>query len=280
MRASVLLFFLFFSAKSYSQPGEGLYTKHYKHQFYAYWGWNRGWYSESDIRFHGNDYDFTLAKVVAHDRQTPIGADPYLDPERITIPQTNLRIGYYLTDHWSISLGLDHMKYVMDQDQTVGINGSIQNSGTPYDKVYNNETIQLKEAFLTFEHTDGLNYINTEIRRHDNLLNLKRFHLPDIDINLIEGFGFGALLPKTNTQILGNERYDEFHLAGYGLGAFAGLNITFFKYFFIQSEYKVGYINMPDIRTTKFSVDRASQHFTFGQANICVGGNFKIKGIK
>ncbi len=221
-----------------------------------------------------------MDKVVAHDRQTPLGLDPYLAPGRVTIPQTNFRIGYFLTDHWSLSMGLDHMKYVMDQDQTVPITGYIQNSNTPYDGFYQNVPIQLKEDFLTFEHTDGLNYINVEIRRHDNLLELRRYNLPNIDINLIEGFGVGVLLPKTNTLLLNNQRYDEFHLAGYGLGGFVGLNITFFNHFFIQSELKGGYINMPDIRTTEFKSDRASQHFLFLQSNLLIGANFRIKGNK
>lgn len=276
-----IIFFLSLSFISIQLPAQvetTFATRHSKGEFYAYWGWNADWYSRSDIRFHGNNYDFSLTKVVAHDRQTPLGLDSYLSPGRVTIPQTNFRIGYFLTDHWSISLGLDHMKYVMDQGQTVPITGFIQNSNTPYDGFYNQNPIQLTEDFLQFEHTDGLNYINIEIRRHDNLLSLRRFHLPDIDFNLIEGFGIGALLPKSNTTLLMNQRYDEFHLAGYGLGGFIGLNITFFKYFFIQGELKGGYINMPDIRTTEFKPDRASQHFLFLESNLLLGANFRIKG--
>lgn len=168
------------------------------------------------------------------------------------------------------------MKYAMVQDQTVNISGSIQQSNTDYDGVYHNDPIVLKEDFLKFEHTDGLNYINAELRRFDNLINLRRFNLPNIDINLTEGFGLGVLLPKTNTTLLGNCRYDEFHLAGYGVSSFVGLNITFFEYFFIQSELKGGYINMPDIRTTRSSLDKAEEHFYFGQANFLVGANFRL----
>jgi len=247
------------------------------HKFYAFWGWNRAWYTNSDIRFHGTNYDFTLAKVVAHDRQTELGLDPYLAIGSITIPQTNCRIGYYLNDHWSVSIGLDHMKYVMDQDQVVDIVGSIQNGQTPYDGTYNHTPIKLTEDFLTFEHTDGLNYINAELRRHDILVDFRKMKLPNITLNLIEGVGLGALLPKTNTALLGFNRYDEFHLAGFGLNGMVGLNFTFFDHFFIQSELKGGYINMPDIRTTEFTVDRARQHFMFGSVNFLVGANFSIR---
>lgn len=35
-------------------------------KFYFYWGWNRGWYSNSDISFEGTDYNLTLKNVVAN----------------------------------------------------------------------------------------------------------------------------------------------------------------------------------------------------------------------
>lgn len=52
----------------------------------------------------------------ATDRQTPFGMI-YFDPVLFTIPQYNARLGYFFKDNWSISIGMDHMKYVMVQDQ-------------------------------------------------------------------------------------------------------------------------------------------------------------------
>ena len=51
-------------------------------------------------------------------------------PANITIPQTNYRIGYFFKEHYTISVGVDHMKYVMIADQKVQINGEI-NTGNP-----------------------------------------------------------------------------------------------------------------------------------------------------
>lgn len=245
-------------------------SKHNKGKFYVYWGWNHAQYTDSNIRFMGDDYDFTLDNVSAHDRQTPFGIK-YINPAEMTIPQYNFRIGYFFHDNWNVSLGIDHMKYVMDQDQTVNMNGYIRN-GSDFDGDYTNASQVLDEDFLTFEHTDGLNYANIEIRRFDNLL-----HIPisknkkGIDINLTEGIGGGILYPKTNTQLMGEERYDEFHLSGYGLSAMVGINFTFWDYFFIQAEMKGGYINMNDIRTTQYKSDRAKQDFFFSQQNIVFG---------
>ncbi|MBI9041171.1 hypothetical protein [Lutibacter sp.] len=243
-----------------------------KGKFFAYWGWNRGHYSKSDITFKGENYNFTLSDVASKDKPKPFGIY-YFKIDEVTIPQTNFRIGYFIKENYNISIGVDHMKYVMKNDQTVKFKGDLPSGSDVY--VTGNE-ILLSEDFLLFEHTDGLNYINTEISRYDNLDNWLKFKVKNIDINLTEGVGIGMLYPKTNTTLLGKERYDEFHVSGYGVSAHAGLNITFFKHFFIQSNMKVGYINMQDIRTTASTKDSASQHFTFFENMYVFGARFGI----
>jgi hypothetical protein len=245
-----------------------------KGKFFAYWGWNRGHYSRSDITFKGDTYNFTLQEVAAVDKPKPFGIY-YFKPDEVTIPQTNFRIGYFFKENYTVSLGVDHMKYVMKNDQTVTMNGEI-NIGSPFDGVFANNEIVLTDDFLLFEHTDGLNYVNVEVSRFDNLDNWLQFKVKNIDINLTEGLGVGILYPKTNTTLLGKERYDEFHVSGYGISAHAGLNITFFKHFFLQSNLKVGYINMQDIRTTANKSDSASQHFTFLENMYVLGARFGI----
>jgi hypothetical protein len=245
--------------------------KHYKGRIYFYWGWNRSGYSNSDISFSGNDYDFTLYDVEATDRQTPFSLDPYFNPALITIPQTNMRIGYFLSDNWVISIGVDHMKYVMVQDQNVIINGYIDTPGNEYNGVYENDEIDLSSEFLTFEHTDGLNYIDVEFNRFQTLVQFSKFSKVNIDINALGGLGAGMLYPKSNVMLFNENRNDAFHVAGFGLSAKLALNITIYDYFFIQSEMKGGYINMPNILTSPFPDDKASQSFYFLQGNILLG---------
>lgn len=267
-------FFQHTSAQDVSATPEK-YTAHNKGKFYLYWGGNRETFSKSDIRFKGADYDFTLYDVSAHDKPKGWHID-YINPCRMTIPQTNLRIGYFITDKYNISVGFDHMKYVMYQDRAVDYSGFYPNQGS-FGETLPNGQVLLTEDFLTFEHTDGLNYVNTELSRVDDIS--KWFSINNTDllqINLTEGIGGGFLYPKTNTKLFDKERYDEFHISGFGLSAKAGLNITFLKYFFIQGELKGGYINMNDIRTTTSSADRAEQDFWFFQKILVVGGIFRI----
>jgi len=268
------IFMLLSIVSSYAQQ-ENQHQQKNKGKFYAYWGWSRGAYSNSDIRFKGDKYDFTLSNVTANDRPTKLGFDPYFRLDRITIPQTNYRIGYFFKENYTISIGVDHMKYVMNADQNVMINGTI-NTGSSFDKVYSNESITLTENFLTFEHTDGLNYINAEVKRFDDFSHFIGLNSKNLQLNLTEGFGAGILFPKSNTKLLDKERYDNFHMSGWGISASVGLNITFLKHFFIQSDVKAGYIKMSDIRTTKSASDSASQSFSFIENTIVFGGRFRL----
>lgn len=275
----VVLTFCAFSQYTFSQEivdNPEKYTSKNKGKLYIYWGGNRESYSKSDIHFKGEDYDFTLYDVAAHDKPKGFHID-YINPTRITIPQTNFRLGYFITDKYNISIGLDHMKYVMHNDRRVAYSGYYPNAGS-YNENPANGHLTLDEDFLLFEHTDGLNYVNTEISRVDDITKYisKTINTDKFQINVTEGIGGGFLYPKTNTTLLGKERYDEFHVSGYGLSAKVGLNVTFFKYFFIQTELKGGYIEMNDIRTTKNKSDSAEQNFWFLQRILVVGGIFRL----
>lgn len=257
------------------------YTAHNKGKFFISWGGNRESYSKSDVTFSGKDYNFTVKDMGAHDKPKGWHVD-YLNPSRMTIPQTNLRLGYFINDHYSVTIGVDHMKYVMTQNQTANVSGEINlpltDAGSIHNGIYNNTPVDFSdETFLTYEHTDGLNYVHTEVSRFDDISSW--FGLPNTDkvqINLTEGVGFGLLYPKTNTKLLGKKRHDDFHVSGFGTSVKAGLNITFFKHFYIQGELKGGYINMQDIRTTQSTDDKASQDFFFFQRIIAFGGIFRL----
>ena len=256
------------------------YTAHNKGKMFVFWGGNRESFSKSDIHFKGPDYDFTLYDVMANDKPKGWHID-YVNPSRMTIPQTNLRIGYFINDHYNISIGVDHMKYVMNQNQNVEIAGVVGASYPDYAGVYlpsGNHIIDMTDGtFLKFEHTDGLNYVHSEISRVDDISQLFKIRNTDkFQVNITEGVGAGILYPKTNATLLGKERHDDFHVSGFGVSGKVGLNLTFFKYFFIQTELKGGYINMNDIRTTSSPSDKASQSFFFLQRIIAFGGIFHI----
>lgn len=271
----LILFFLFSFSTLFAKN-----KKSFKNEVSFFWGWNHAQYSTSNLHLKGADYDFTLKKIVAKDRQSPFGYNPYFKLNTITIPQYDYRLGWFFKNNWQVSVGFDHMKYVMKQNQTVAIDGFINTSDSIYNGTYTGQDIVLKDDFLTFEHTDGLNYLNAEIRRMDNLYNLKKLKNSkwlNIDINGLAGFGVGFMYPRTNTHLLNYNRYDEFHIAGFGLASVTGLNISFYNFFFLQCELKGGFINMPNIRTTEFKTDKGSQHFWFAQENVSFGFKYRFR---
>lgn len=256
------------------------YTASNKGKIFISWGGNRESYSKSDIRFQGDNYDITVFNTTATDKPKGWHVD-YINPARMTIPQTNFRLGYYISDHYTISLNVDHMKYVMEENRNRIISGYIDlpknDIGNEFNGVFDNDNYFVSDSFLEFEHTNGLNYLYIEFSRVDDISKLFNIHNTDIfQLNVTEGIGGGILYPKTNTSLFGKDHYDEFHLSGYGVSLNIGLNFTFFKHFYIQTDLRGGYINMADIRTTRNTSDKASQHFLFLQRVISLGGLFKL----
>ena len=242
-----------------------------KGTMFVYWGWNRAGFSDSDIRFKGNGYDFTLNNVVAHDRPSELSM-AYIDPTRLSIPQFNFRLAYFIKDNLALVIAQDHMKYVMDQNQTVNFDGHITDP-TYAGMVQNGQVNLSDEQFLTFEHTDGLNYINLGLEKYKNVLSKK-----DFNMFWAYGGGIGALMPKSNVKLFGNERSDRYHLAGFGLDARTSINAVFWNHWMARVEGKFGYINMPDIKTTlNNKPDKASQDFVFYQVNFGIGYVFNRK---
>ncbi len=251
------------------------YAQKQKGDFFGYWGYNRAAFTKSNITFTGKGYDFTLKDVEAYDRPTPFSFADYFKPANITIPQYNIRFGYYIRNNWNVSFGTDHMKYVMPQNGVVPIEGVINQPGNPFNGVYDaNSTIALQDTFLTFEHTDGLNYVNIATEYFFDL-----YTTPNgkFGVSAFGGGGLGAMIPKSNVQLMNGERNDVFHLAGFGLHANAGVYLSFWRHFFFRTQAKGGLISMPDILTRPNDApDRAKQNFWFDMWDFAIGWNWRF----
>lgn len=243
-----------------------------KGQFQFEWGYNLSWYTKSDIHFTGDQYDFTLSDVKAKDRQSKLDWDPYFRINQLTIPQYNVRAGYFINNKYNITVGWDHMKYVVVQDQVVSMSGNITDVDSNYNGSYNDDAIKLTPEFLTFEHTDGLNYAHVELRRYDELINHGK-----MEIDLVTGAGLGGYYPRTNIGLMNFERADQWHWSGYGASLVAGINATFYDHYFLQSELKGGFIQMNDVLSTYNENDRARHNFFYNQWNVTFGARFKLK---
>ncbi len=217
--------------------------EHPKGSFTFYWGYNRDYFSKSDIHFSGPDYNFTLHNVVAKDRQSPFSYYNYVKQK--WVPQYNYRVGYFLTDKICLSLGLDHMKYVVKQNQSVTISGNIYSKASEkYRGSYNNDTVLLTPDFLRFEHTNGFNLVSFDAAFSQSLFWLAK---RKINVSINGGLGIGALIPKSEVYVFDNGMDNRFHLAGYSVTAKFGPRINFLNWFFLSGELRGGYANLPSV---------------------------------
>ena len=251
---------------SFTNAQAGVLDREGKWSFY--YGYNRASYSNSDYHLTGNNYDFTLKNVRARDAQAKLEAGTYIAPWAWSVPQNNIRFGYFLSDNLSISFGNDHMKYVMIQNQTVDFEGYIATDGI---NKSGSGTQTLSEDFLKFEHTDGLNFVSVELEHFVNLWsNAKETQA----LSLFWGPGLAIMIPRTNSTLFGRARNDEFHLAGTGYSLKLGFEYNINHRYFTRLVVKHGNINIDDARTTSSSSDKLSHRFDFKETYIVLGVYF------
>ena len=244
-----------------------------KGKFFIHWGYNFSSYTKSDINFSGPGYDFTLLKVKAADRPTKFSTT-YINPAEITIPQFNFHFGYFFKDNYSLSLGWDHMKYVVGTPQKVifkghadkkvsnplvssGVFGEVNDGDEVMLMPYDEETGE----GLKFEHTDGYNFAALGLERYDDIWvsSSKKQSL-----NLEAGAELGLLIPRSDVRLFGQGKNHFWNIAGYGGAAKVGLQYHFLKWMYVQGSYKVGNTQLNNIITTgRKGVDKAKQNIWF-----------------
>ena len=246
----------------------------HKGNIFLYWGYNRSGYSWSDIHFKGPGYDLTMRHVRAKDRPIPFDPELYFDPRTLTLPQYNYRLGWFFQNRWSFSIGMDHMKYVVVQGQRVRMDGFVDTSrSVPHAAAEGAHEVILDPGLLTYEHSDGLNLLSLDVDHYDALWQSKNGRHA---LWIFEGVHAGPVIPRTDVRLFGEGVNNDFHLAGYGVGAQTGFHLEFFRHGFLRVIGKAGWIDLPSVLTTGRADDRASQHFWFWQYAAMVGGQFKL----
>ncbi|MFT5315136.1 MAG: hypothetical protein ACI9UK_000968 [Candidatus Krumholzibacteriia bacterium] len=233
----------------------------HKGELYLQWGYNWSAYSASDLHFQGEGYDFTLHSVTAEDRPTPFDFGTYFAPARMTIPQYDGRLGYYIGDRTSVSFGVTHLKYIVQQMQGTTISGYIDDSvSDDYGGVYDNTLIQLDDDFLMYEHTDGLNYANIEI---ETMVPVWENSKPTMGLYATMALGAGLVTPVTDVTLFGDQRSDKLNLAGYGINTKVGLKFEFWTRLYLQYFVSVGWMDLSGIPTRSGGSDTADQSLIF-----------------
>lgn len=244
---------------------------------FFYWGYNRSFYTKSDIRFQGNGYDFMMGGARAHDNPEKLSWN-YLNPAKITIPQFNIRMGYYIKNNWVLSLGYDHMKYIFADRNHVRLNGYIEpglDNVSNLSGEYNDAEIVTDREEFHYENSDGLNYIRVELARSYQWYETRSGWF---GLSTTVGLSAGTLLSFNDFRFAGQNDKRTISLSGYGLSAHLGLRFEFFQHLFLQANYGGGFMHQVGVKTRpNDAAARASQKFGFMEMNAVIGALFYIK---
>ncbi len=214
---------------------------------FGYWGYNRSGYTKSNMRFVGPGYDFTLANAVAYDNPEKFDASVYFNINKITIPQFNARVGYYFKDHWAISFGYDHMKYIFKHNNNVLLSGEIDPGvDTNWVGTFNGEPVVTDRKLFHYENSDGLNYLRFELTRTDKWLAFGQNDWFAISTNV--GVAAGGLLSFNDFTFGQQKDVRTISMSGYGLSAHLGARFEFFRHVFIESKLSGGFHHQTKVR--------------------------------
>ncbi len=237
---------------------------------YFQWGYNRDWYSKSDIRLRdGDKYDITIYDVVARDKPD---FSYYKDhPFDITIPQNSYRVGVYLNKEHThaIEINYDHAKYVQVDHQTLRMKGHIK--GKPVDADTN-----LGNYLIHVEHTNGANFYHLNYVGQREL-----WHSKKKDRTLATGIwkaGGGVVIPKSFIIAFYEKLDNKFKVAGYIFSAEAGFRIYPGKHFFLEATAKGGYANY--LNALGVGTGRVSHDFWYGEVVGLVGYDMSFNFLK
>lgn len=206
-----------------------------KGQFYFGFGYNKEWYTKSNIHVkdESGDYDFVLHGMTAKDR-------PQFNEifrVAISIPQYGYRFGYWLpSSRFGIELNFDHAKYVVDEYQTVKLTGRIE------DKIYDQDTLVDPLTFFDMEHTDGANFLLLNLMFRKPLVQKKFLH-----VSAVAKVGGGIVIPRTDVTLFGQRWNHCFHVAGQVAGIETGMRIELLKYFWIEPTVKGVFANFNSV---------------------------------
>lgn len=215
--------------------------------FYFYWGYNRSAYTESDLHLVGRGYDFTMKDLSASDNYEKLSMT-YLDPKKITIPQFNLRLGYFFKDNWALTVGYDHMKYLMNHPQDIILDGTIEPGVSDlWSGEYDNELTTSNYDDIHYENSDGLNYIRFELARYFDLLSLGKNNW--FRVRAQAAVSTGIILSFNDLNFANQFDRKTISVSGYGLSLHPGLRLEFFNHVFLQANLSGGFIHQVKVRT-------------------------------
>ncbi len=233
---------LLFSNNVSAQKAEQKTSKH-KHRtrsFYASWGYNEEWYTNSTVHVEqkglGNSYD--LEQVHASDHK---GWDQNFFHKALTIPQYNYRLGCYFNNKQdlAIEINFDHTKYLINDGSTIQMKGT-------YNHGYIDQPINFSGSNGFYYYlNNGANFFLINIVKRVGVYATRDKNLR---VDLTGKVGVGPVVPHVQNSFFGQANDPHFQIGGWNTGAETALRLTIMKYGFIEFSQKVDYARYSNLK--------------------------------
>ena len=208
-------------------------------EFYFSWGYNKEWYTRSNIKINqpllGNDYSFVSIK--GHDNP---GWDKDFFKKDISIPQYNYRIGLFVNKKKGIAfeINFDHTKYIF-ADQSARIKGTFNKR--PIDSTVNFSAANGFHYYLN----NGANFLLFNIVKRWQWYASKK---GNIKIDFLGKVGIGPVIPHVENEFFGQANQPGFQFGGWNMGVETAIRTTLFKYVFLEYSNKLDYARYSNLK--------------------------------
>ena len=257
MRNKLLLIALAFSFVSAN--AQDFAERKNKGRIYASYGLNRTSYDLSTLKMKGSSYDFSLIHFDAVDGH-----------DGLDFSKFSGKLGFFLTENLSISVGYDNFSYATTNNRLVKIGGTIDTGDYAATYYHQADVIRTKEEFLTYNYTK-LNYINLNLEVNDDFWVSKNGKFA---WSYYFGLGGGILMTESQVALMGGAAVTTSN----GMSGFGG-NASFGTRFhlgpvFLEVGGKAGYMRTKEVKMPRNGM--ADHTFLFASGIGSVGLSFKF----
>jgi hypothetical protein len=207
--------------------------KERKGEFYFAWGYNKEWYTNSDVHVSqpslGNDY--TMTGMTSHDNP---GWDKDLFKKPISIPQYSYRLGYFFNKKKNLGfeINFDHTKHILTDGQTARVVGTLGGRAVDTSVLFS------KGNGFNYYLNNGANFLLFNIVKRWKIYESLNGNLK---VDFLGKAGIGPVIPHVENTLFGKANKDGFQLGGWNVGAEGAIRATFYKHVFLEYASKVDY---------------------------------------
>jgi hypothetical protein len=241
--------------------------KERKDEFYFSWGYNKEWYTHSDVKVNqpGLNNNYKLNSVRSHDH---IGWDEGLFSIPISIPQYNYRLGFFFNKKKGLAfeINFDHTKHIIQDGQPVRISGTL--NGRQVDS-----TINFSEGNGFYYYlNNGANFLLFNIVKRWNWQESKT---GNFKIDALGKAGIGPVIPHVQNSLFGKENDPGFQLGGWNIGVEGAVRATFYNTIYLEFANKIDYARYSNLKVYQGTAKQA-----FGTYELILSLGFTIPAGK